>query len=99
MNTQPNIRNQVVEPQTDLAIFRLFNWRCVECNTRMATEINHIVPRSRDKTLIQDWHNKVPMCHWCHDQYHSGGVTPEKIQSLQRRRAEVLGMMHKSEYI
>ncbi len=89
----------MLEPQTDLAIFRLFGWRCVECNIRMATEINHIIPRSRDKALINDWRNKVPMCHWCHDEYHHGGVTPEKVKSLQQKRAERLVYMHKSEYL
>lgn len=87
------------EPQTDLSIFRLFGWRCVQCNTRMATELNHIVPRSRDKTKINDWKNKVPMCHICHTEYHAGGVTKEKIESLTQRRATVLALMHKSQYI
>lgn len=89
----------MIEPQTDLAIFRLFGWRCVECNKRMATEINHIIPRSRGKEYKNDWKNKVPMCHWCHDQYHSGGVTEEKIQSLQQKRVDVLRAMHKDNYV
>ncbi len=96
--TQPTIRTGMIEPQTDLALFRLFGYRCVMCN-KMATELNHIVPRSRDKSKINDWRNKVPMCHWCHSEYHDGGVTPEKIQSLQQRRAEVLCAMHKSQYV
>ena len=89
----------MVELQDDQAIYRLFGWRCVECNVRLATEINHIVPRSRDRRLINDWHNKVPMCHVCHDAYHRGGVTQEKIKSLQEKRASVLVSMHKSQYV
>ncbi len=97
--TQPNIRPTVFEPQNDMAIYRLFGYRCVWCNKRIATELNHIVPRSRDRSLINDWKNKAPMCHWCHEEYHRGGVTQEKIQSLQQKRAEVLVSMHKSQYV
>ncbi len=89
----------MIELQTDLQIYTLFGWRCVQCNKRRASEINHIVPRSRDKTKINDWRNKVPMCHWCHEEYHRGGVTEEKIKYLQDKRAEVLGAMHKSQYV
>ncbi len=99
---QPNLRSKptdMIEPQTDLAIFRLFGWRCVQCNVRMATELNHIVPRSRDKTKINDWRNKVPMCHWCHTEYHNGGVSQEKVELLKRRRIEVLCAMHKENYV
>lgn len=88
----------MIEPQTDLAIFKLFLWRCVECN-HMATELNHIVPRSSGEQYKNDWKNKVPMCRTCHDAFHSGGVTDTKIQYLQHKRAERLVAMHKEEYI
>lgn len=88
----------VFEPLNDMAIHRLFLYRCVMCN-KVSTEINHIIPRSRGKEYVSDWRNKVPMCHWCHEEYHAGGVTEEKIKLLQQRRAEYLVMIGKSTYV
>ena len=49
----------MIEPQTDLAIYRLFLWRCVECG-HVATEINHIETRASERGLKNDWRN-VPV--------------------------------------
>jgi 5-methylcytosine-specific restriction endonuclease McrA len=74
----------------DAFVWRLFGRRCVQCKLQIATELNHIVPRSEDRSKIVDWKNKVPMCHTCHTEYHSGGVTQEKIEALQKVRADRL---------
>lgn len=73
----------------DAEIFELFKYRCVMC-WHPATEINHIIPRSRNKSLIDDPDNKVPMCNSCHDWYHSGGVTKKKIETVRAKRIEML---------
>ena len=88
----------MIEPQTDLAIYRLFLWRCVECG-HVATEINHIETRASEPGLKNDWRNKVPMCHSCHELYHQDGVDESKINHLKERRAEVLVTMRKQEYL
>ena len=88
----------VIDTTSDLFIFRLFLWRCVSCN-HMATEINHIVPRSRGKDFKDDWKNKVPQCHTCHDEYHAGGVSDTKIYYLRKQRAEYLVKIGKAEYV
>lgn len=88
----------MIEPQTDLAIYRLFLWRCVECR-RVATEINHIETRASTPDKKDDWRNKVPMCHSCHDLYHQGGVDDAKINHLKEKRAEYLALIRKAEYI
>lgn len=82
----------------DKFLYRLFDGRCVICKQR-ATEINHIVPRSENKALINDWRNKVPMCHTHHEEYHDGGVTEEKIFALRHARAAFLLAKGKGAYI
>lgn len=82
---------------TDEEIFKLFLYRCVVC-WRPSLELNHIILRSQSKKGIDDWKNKVPICKSCHDAYHDGGVTQEKITALQVRRAEFLWTIGKEQY-
>lgn len=79
-------------------VWRVFGHRCVQCKQR-GTELNHIVPRSEDASLISDWHNIVPLCHTCHTAYHQNGVTEEKIAKLRQDRADFLIARGKEIYI
>lgn len=99
MKFNPPIEREFVAPsESDAFIFWLFKRRCVVCK-QSATEINHIIPRSRDKSKIHDWKNKVTQCQTCHETYHSGGVTKEKIKELQDQRISFLFMIGRSEYL
>lgn len=99
MKFNPPILREFVQPdESDAFIWWLFRRRCVSCK-QSATEINHIIPRSRDKSKIHDWHNKVTLCQICHEKYHSGGVTEDKIKELQDQRLSFLFMIGRSEYI
>lgn len=73
-------------------------YRCVMCKQR-GTELNHIVPRSENRALINDWKNKVPLCHLHHEEYHKDGVTEEKITAMRKARVDFLTTIGKKEYI
>lgn len=94
----PILREFVAPDESDVFIWWLFKRRCVSCK-QSATEINHIVPRSRDASRIHDWRNKVTHCNSCHTKYHGGGVTDEKIKELQDQRISFLSMIGRTEYM
>jgi 5-methylcytosine-specific restriction endonuclease McrA len=79
-------------------VMRLFLGRCIMCN-HVATEVNHIIPRSRGKEFKDDWKNMAPLCNTCHDAYHDGGVSDDKVKSMQNMRAFRLTNMRKEQYI
>lgn len=70
-------------------IYKIFGHRCIMCN-HLASEINEIHPRGRSKDNIKDQKNRVPLCHSCHEKFHSGGVTEEKIKEMKEKRVEFL---------
>lgn len=84
------IIHEFVEPNpSDHFIHWLFRHRCAEC--KMAgQEINEIIPRSRSKTSILDWRNRVLLCRDCHHKFHLHGVTKQKIEDMQKARSEYL---------
>jgi 5-methylcytosine-specific restriction endonuclease McrA len=100
MGADKNTVSEVVPEVTDPTgfVMRLFLGRCVMCN-HVATEVNHIIPRSRGKEFKDDWKNMAPLCHTCHDVFHDGGVTDEKVKSMQNMRAFRLTAMRKEQYI
>jgi len=82
---------------TDEQVWAIFNHRCIVC-FEYATDLNHIIPRSRGKTHKYNWRNKVPLCKKHHDAFHHKGVTAEKIIYMQDRRIEVLHMLGRQQY-
>lgn len=88
-NLSPII-NEFVEPNpSDHFIHWLFRYRCAECKMP-GQEINEIIPRSRSKTSILDWRNRILLCRDCHRKFHLHGVTKQKIESMQKTRYEYL---------
>lgn len=95
----PPSPKEFVEPTPDPSfIYWLFRYRCVECK-KSACEINEIIPRSRSKSAIMIWTNRIPLCRECHDKFHRTGVTKEKIEKLQKARIDFLRAFGRSEYI
>lgn len=101
MKFNPPIEREFVSPsESDAFIWWLFRRRCVTCKQSSGIlEVSHIIPRSRNKSKIHDWRNKVIQCQTCHERYHNGGVTKEKIQELQDQRLSFLFMIGRSEYL
>ncbi len=87
-----------MNPEVAEQVWRIFGHRCVQCK-QMGTELNHIVPRSENKALINDWRNIVPLCHTCHTAYHKDGVTDAKMEQLREDRKEFLIARGLGEYI
>lgn len=99
MRFNPPIPREFVEPsESTTFIFWLFKGRCIICN-QQASEINHIIPRSRDESKIHDWKNLVTLCQSDHRSYHDGGVTDDKIKEMQSKRESFLYMIGRKEYI
>ena len=71
-----------LESLDDKRVMKLFRGRCVVNVAHRATEINEIIPRSRSKSAVTMRANRVPMCRSCHNIYHWGGVTAEKMEKL-----------------
>lgn len=94
----PPVREFVEPNASDSFIYWLFRYRCVECK-KPASEINEIEPRSRSKTNILNWKNRVPLCSECHRKYHDGGVSDKKADEMRKHRAEFLESTGRSEYI
>lgn len=82
---------------SDELLWYIYGGRCVVCK-RKAVDINHIVPRSADHALIDDWRNKVPLCKTCHDEYHDGGVTEEKMKTMKKMQHDFLIARGKENY-
>jgi len=87
-------KKSLEEKSDDARIMKLFRGRCVVNIAHKATEINEIIPRSRSKHAITMKANRTPMCRSCHNIYHWGGVTSEKMEKLSdmaRARLEMFG--------
>lgn len=78
------------ERADDIRIMKLFRCRCVMNLSHKAFEVNEIVPRSRTKKAITMPKNRVAICRSCHDRYHEGGVTEEKMDEMYRKAVDVL---------
>jgi len=95
----PPILTEFVEPNpSDYFIWWLFMHRCIECR-QSANEINEIVPRSRSKSSISNWRNRVTLCRMCHTHYHDGGVTNEKMNKMMFTRIEFLKSIGREKYV
>ena len=82
-------------------IFWLFRFRCIGLDEpchKQATDLSHIVPKSRGK-ISEDWHYLVTHCPECHAEYHKRGISDEAIQNLQERRIEYLEAIGREDYI
>jgi hypothetical protein len=55
--------------------------------------------RSRSKSAIMDWKNRVVLCRECHTAYHHNGVTAEKMQIMRNKRKEYLTSIGKGKYV
>lgn len=95
---QPPEREFVEPDASDSFIHWLFRYRCIQCK-QQGTEVNEIVPRSRSKKSILDWHNRVLLCHTCHELYHKDGVTDKKIKDMEVKRLEFLHSFERKEYV
>ena len=91
--------NLLKQPDSSDEFIRwLFKGRCIMCN-HSATEINEIIPRSRSKNSLLDWKNRVMICRSCHTEFHSDGVTLNKIVNMQQKRKEFLKSIGREDYI
>ena len=94
------IVHEFVEPRPDnYFIFWLFNYRCMECRQSQNLEINEIVLRSRSKSAIMDWRNRVVLCMKDHEEFHHNGVTKEKVLQMQEKRKEYLKSIGRGQYL
>lgn len=93
------IESEFVEPvPDDYFIWWLFRYRCMECK-RPGQEINEITPRSRSKSAIMEWKNRVVLCRECHEKFHHNGVTMEKQQNMREHRISYLKSIDRLSYI
>ena len=89
---------EFVEPRPDdNFIWWLFRYRCMECK-KPGQEINEIIPRSRDRKAIMRWRNRVVLCRECHEKFHHGGVTDEKIAAMKETRRAYLTAIGRGRY-
>ena len=95
---QPLEQEFVVPVADDYFIWWLFKRKCVMCR-RPATEINEIIPRGRSKYSIEDWRNRVTLCHLCHNEFHHNGVTKSKIETMQEKRKQFLISIDRELYV
>lgn len=86
------------EKDSDGFVFWVFKSRCIICK-KPATEINEIVLRSRSKSAVTNWKNRVPLCTKCHEEYHHDGVTDEKMNNMREKRKEYLIAIGREDYI
>jgi hypothetical protein len=94
------IVHEFVEPNpSDHFIFWLFRYRCMICKQSRELEINEIVLRSRSKSAIMDWRNRVVMCRKDHTEYHHNGVSAEKVKKMQEQRKEYLISIDRRQYL
>ena len=94
------IVHEFVEPNpSDHFIYWLFRYRCMECRQSKELEINEIILRSRSKSAIMDWRNRVVLCRTHHEAYHHDGVTKEKVQKMQEQRKEYLKSIDRGQYL
>lgn len=92
------LEQEFVEPcSNDYFIWWLFGYRCMECR-RSGEEINEIRPRSRSKSNLLDWKNRVLLCRTCHSAYHENGVSSTKAKDMSDRRREYLISIGKGVY-
>ena len=95
----PPIPHEFVEPSaSDSFIWWLYKRRFIMCK-KGASEINEIIPRSRSKSSITDWTNRVTLCQSCHREFHADGVTDFKIKDMQYERRQFLIDIGRAEYI
>ena len=94
------VEKEFVEPNPEpYFIFWLFRYRCMGCKSGNQLEINEVLPRSRSKKNIMDWKNRVVLCRSCHETFHSGGVTKEKVENMQEQRIGYLKMIGREQYV
>jgi uncharacterized protein with PIN domain len=94
----PQAPKEFIEPIADRSfIFWLFRNRCIMCS-QPATEINEIIPRSRNKKSILNWENRVTLCQGCHNEYHKNGVNAKTIENMQQKRKDFLMANGREEY-
>ncbi len=92
---------EFVEPvPDDYFIHWLFRYRCMDCK-HPGQEINEIVPRSRSrsKTAIMNWQNRVVLCRTCHEKYHHNGVSYQKTKDMIALRKTYLTSIGREKYI
>ena len=93
------VEREFVEPNpSDSFIWWLYRYRCASCKSP-GQEVNEIVPRSRSKKSILDWRNRILLCRTCHEKFHHGGVSDDKINTMRKTREEYLLMIGRSEYL
>ncbi len=93
------IQPEFVEPiADDYFIWWLFKYRCAECK-HIGQEINEIIPRSRSKKSVLTWQNRIVLCRSCHEKYHKGGVTKQKIIDMQTLRINFLRSIGRTDYV
>lgn len=93
------IETEFVNPvPDDYFIWWLFRYRCMECK-RPGQEINEIILRSRSKSAIMNWKNRVVLCRDCHTKYHQNGVSKEKQLSMTNNRIEYLKSIGRLSYL
>jgi 5-methylcytosine-specific restriction endonuclease McrA len=96
---QPIVREFVEPNPSEHFIQWLFRYRCMECKESKNLEINEIILRSRSKSAIMDWRNRVVLCRTCHEKFHHSGVTKEKVLKMQEQRKEYLKSIGRSQYL
>ena len=69
----------------EIAIFRLFNFRCLVC-PRTAVVLHEIIPKSKAPKTWNRPENKVPLCAECHEEIHRHGAM-RYVEFLTTRRA------------
>jgi len=63
---------------------------CETCQSERATDIHHIIPRSKfgSKRKAEQDHvsNLVALCRVCHNLAHDGKITKEQLQEIVSKR-------------
>lgn len=93
------VEKKFIQPiPDDYFIWWLFKYKCVMCR-KPATEINEIAGRARSKKNILNWRNRVTLCQGCHQAFHHGGVTEQKINDMHKKRREFLISIGRDDYV
>lgn len=95
----PIVREFVEPNPSDHFIYFLFRYRCMVCREAKNLEINEIILRSRSKSAIMDWRNRVVLCRIHHEEFHHNGVTAEKVKKMQEQRKEYLKSIGRGQYL
>lgn len=74
-NFSSKIRLQILERDGEV---------CKECGHRKATQIHHVMPRSRGGRGVET--NGLPLCHECHTQIHMNAELMTKWQEIYEQR-------------